>query len=368
MLNRLETAIVVAAMACLPCFGAARAEPITLKETGSTLIFPLFKVWAETYGKTHPGVSITTDSTGSGRGIAAAIDGSAEIGASDAFMSNEQAAQHPNILNIATAISAEMINYNLPGVAQPLRLDGPTLVGIYTGKIRSWDDKLIVGLNPGLSLPHHEIIPLHRADGSGDTFVFTQFLSFTTAAPEAVGFISVASSWATSPGFGTSIDWPHVAEAQAANGNKGVLELLQKTPYAIAYLGITFEDEVKRDGLGTAMMKSYSGQFLLPNRDTITAAAASLTPRTPDDERLTLVNAPGDDCYPLINYEYVMVSETQAKSKNVGALRNFLFWAIAPDEGNANILADQHLIPLPAHIWVKSHDQIERIRRQLGSG
>lgn len=265
MLNRLKMATVVATAVCVPWCGAARAEPVMLKETGSTLIYPLFKVWAETYGKTHSGIAITTDSTGSGKGIAAAIDGSAEIGASDAFMSNEQVAQHPNILNIATAISAEMINYNLPGVAQPLRIDGPTLVGIYTGKIRSWDDKAIASLNPGLSLPHHDIVPLHRADGSGDTFVFTQFLSFTTAAPEAVGFISVASSWAASPGFGTSIDWPQVAGAQSANGNKGVLELLQKTPYAIAYLGITFENEVKRDRIGTAMMKSYSGQFLLPN-------------------------------------------------------------------------------------------------------
>jgi phosphate transport system substrate-binding protein len=353
--------VMAAAVALAASCAAARADGIELKETGSTLILPLFKTWADAYAKTHPGITITTDGSGSTKGIGAAIDGSAQIGTSDAFMSSQEAAAHPDILNVALAISAQTINYNLPDLKQPLRLDGPTLANIYTGKIRSWDDAAIAALNPGVNLPHHDIVTVRRADGSGDTFIFTQYLSFTTSAPETIGFLAAPPSWATGPGFGTSIDWPQVPGGQAATGNDGIVDTLQKTPYSIGYVGISFQDRVKQAGLGTAMMKSYSGQFLLPTEPTITAAAASLTPRTPDDERITLVNAPGDNCYPLINYEYAMVSATQSNPTTAVALRNFLLWAVAPDEENARTLADQHFIPLPAHIWVKSHDQIEKI-------
>ena len=142
-----------------------------------------------------------------------------------------------------------------------------------------------------------------------------------------------------------------------------MVEVLQKTPFALGYVGISFADNAKAAGLGTALVKSNSGEFLLPTEDTISAAAASLTPRTPlDDERLSLVNAPGRNCYPLISYEYAIVSRKQSQGATAGALRAFLSWATAPDEANAKTLAAQHFIALPAHIWVKSHDQIEAIR------
>ena len=359
MIDRLKIAVLAAALAAaLP----VRAETVTLKETGSTLILPLFQAWAADYGKTHPDVTVSTEGGGSQKGIEAAVAGSAQIGTSDAFMSSEQAGQHPDILNIAMAISAQTVNYNLPGLAQPLKLDGPTLVGIYTGKIRSWDDRAIAALNPGVSLPHHEIVPLHRADGSGDTFVFTQYLSFTTEPDQAIGFFTQAPSWQSGPGYGTTVTWPKVEGEQTATGNDGMVEALQKTPYSVGYVGVSFADKVKAAGLGAALVKSNSGEFLLPTPDTILAAAASLTPRTPDDERLSLVNAPGRNCYPLINYEYAMVSKKQGDDGRAGALRAFLAWATAPDEANAKTLDAQHFIALPAHIWVKSHDQIEAIR------
>ena len=362
MLQRVKTNLALATTLVLAAsLGPARADPITLKETGSTLILPLFKVWAENYGKTHQGVTITTDGTGSQKGIAAAVGGSVQIGTSDAFMSNEEIDHHPDILNIAMAISAQTINYNLPGLTQPLKLDGPVLVGIYTGKIRSWDDKAIVALNPGVTLVHHDIVPVRRADGSGDTFVFTQYLSFTSSSGETIGFYTQPASWENNPGFGTTINWPKVDGEQSAVGNQGVVDLLGKTPYAIGYVGISFSQQTGQAKLGTAMMKSYSGQFLLPTEATISAAAASLTPRTPDDERLTLVNAPGQNCYPLINYEYAIVSRKQASPEVATAMRQFLQWAVAPDEHNASYIAAEHFIPLPAHIWVKSHDQIKAI-------
>jgi phosphate transport system substrate-binding protein len=153
---------------------SARADDITLAETGSTLLYPLFNIWASEYPKTHPTVKITTASTGSGAGIEQAISGAAQIGASDAYMSDAQIKEHPQIINVPMAIAAQTVNYNLPGLeAANLKLDGGTLAGIYSGKIRAWDDKAIVALNPNLKLPHNDIVPIHRSEASGETFVFT---------------------------------------------------------------------------------------------------------------------------------------------------------------------------------------------------
>jgi phosphate transport system substrate-binding protein len=328
-----------------------RADDITLAETGSTLIYPLFKVWASEYAKTHPGVQITTGGTGSGTGIEQAISGAVQIGTSDAYMSDAQARQNPEIINVPMAISALTVNYNIPELkSTKLKLDGPVLAGIYTGKIRSWDDKSIAALNPEVKLPHHDIIPVRRADVSGDTFVFSQYLSFSTP------------SWENNIGFGTSIPWPSVSGSLSADGNAGVLQTIQQTPFSISYVGVSFHDEIAEAGLGTALLKSYSGEFLLPTPATIAAAAASLGPRTPPDQRLTLVNAPGANAYPLVNYEYAIVSTRQASPATSAAIRKFLLWAIAPDETNEKYLADAHFIALPAHIWVLSHDQIEKIK------
>jgi phosphate transport system substrate-binding protein len=329
----------------------ARADDVALIETGSTLLYPLFNVWVSEYTKTHPGVHITTSSTGSEAGIEQGISGAAHIGASDAYMMDAQARRNPQIINVPMAISALTVNYNLPGLnTVNLKLDGPLLVGIYTGKIRAWDDRSIAALNPGMNLPHHDIIPIHRADGSGDTFVLTQYLTFSTP------------SWENNIGYGTLISWPAVAGSLKADGNLGVLQAIEQTPYSIGYLGISLHAEIAKAQLGTALLKSYSGEFLLPTHATIAAAAASLSPRTPPDERLTLVNAPGANAYPLVNYEYAIVSTKQTNPATAEALRKFLLWAIAPDETSEKYLDDAHFIPLPAHIWVLSHDQIQKIK------
>jgi phosphate transport system substrate-binding protein len=301
--------------------------------------------------KTHSGVRIVTASTSSSSGISQAISGAAQIGTSDAYMSDAEVKQYPHIINVPMAISALTVNYNLPGLnATAIKLDGTVLSGIYAGKIRFWDDKAIASLNPNVSLPHNDIVPVHRADGSGDTFVFSQYLSFTTP------------WWEDNLDFGMMIEWPSVPGGLSAIGNAGMLQTLQKTPYSIGYLGVSFHTEIDKAQLGTALIKSHSGEFLLPKPETITAAAASLTPRTPADERLTLVNAPGPHCYPLINYEYAIVSKKQPNPETAKAIKRFLLWAIAPDETNAQYIEDAHFIPLPAHIWVLSHDQIELIK------
>jgi len=328
----------------------ARAAEVTLAETGSTLIYPVFRVWAADYPKTHPGVTVTAAATDSGAGVEQAISGAAQIGVSDAYMSDTQIRDNPLVINVPMAISAQTVNYNIPDLnSQNLKLDGPTLAGIYAGKIQSWDDPAIAAINPNVKLPHNAIVPIRRSDVSGDTFIFTQYLTFTTP------------SWEYSPGYGTTIAWPAAPNGLTADGNAGMIAKIHDTPYSVGYVGISLHEDVAKAGIGTAALKSYDGEFLLPTPQAIEAAAAALWPRTPQDERLTLVNAPGANAYPLINYEYAVITKKQPSPETAAALRSFLLWAIAPDETNAKYLANANFIPLPAHVWVLSHDQIEEI-------
>jgi phosphate transport system substrate-binding protein len=328
-----------------------QAGDLTLVERGSTLLYPLFNTWITDYTKTHPGVNITANATGSEDGIKKAISGEAQIGASDVFMSDKEVKQNPQMLNIPLCISAQMINYNLPGLnSEKLKLNGTVLAGIYSGKIRDWDASPIAALNPDLKLPHQPIIPIRRADGSGDTFIFTQFLTFSDAA------------WADNYNYGTTINWPSVPGSLEATGNEGMVETAQKTPYSVAYIGVSYSAQIASAGLGTAWIENQSGKFLLPTKESIEAAAAGLGSRTPPDERLCIAFAPGEDAYPLTNYEYAIVSTKQADPATAAAIRKFLLWTIVPSETNEGYLDNVHFIGLPPHVWELSQAQIQMIK------
>jgi phosphate transport system substrate-binding protein len=329
----------------------AQADAMTLVETGSTLLYPLFNIWVANYTKTHPGINVTTDATGSGAGIQKVISGEAQIGASDAFMSDTEVKRNPQIVNIPLCIAAQMVNYNLPGLnAEQLKLDGTVLAGIYSGKIRDWDGAPIAALNPGVKLPHHAIIPIRRADGSGDTFIFTQFLSFSD------------SDWANNHGYGMTASWPVVEGGLEARGNAGMVQTIQKTAYSIAYIGVSYAADIASVGIGTAWLKNEAGNFLLPTKEAVQAAAADLSSRTPSDERLTIVLSPGAAAYPLVSYEYAMVSTKQADAATAAAIRKFLLWCIVPSETNESYLDSVHFIGLPPYIWELSQAQIQAIR------
>jgi phosphate transport system substrate-binding protein len=331
---------------------ASHAADVTLREAGSTLLYPLFQRWVPDYIAANPGATINTDATGSGDGIAQAIAGHVQIGASDAYMSDEQAEQNRGIINIPLAIAAQTVNYNVQDLnGAGLKLDGPTLAGIYSGTIDMWDAPEIAATNPGVKLPHEHIIPIRREDASGDTFVFTQFLDFST------------QRWENAIGYGTSVAWPAIASEKTATGNAGMVQALAATPYSIAYVGISFRDEIAKAGLGTAKIKNQAGQFLLPTPETVSAAASELDPRTPADERLSLAFAPGDNSYPLINYEYAVVSTHQTEATTAAAIRHFLLWSISLEGGNAPKYLDAvGFIPLPDFIRGLSEDQIKRIQ------
>lgn len=352
MTDKLRRALASAVLVLAFAIPSARAADITFNESGSTLLFPLFQAWIAGYKNVAPDVEITAAGTGSGAGTKAAIDGTVRIGTSDAYLSDRDAAQNPQILDIPLAISAQTINYNLPELkGTNLKIDGPTLAAIYSGKVTEWDDPAIKAMNPGVALPHQQIVPVRRADGSGDTFIFTQFLDFS------------AESWEDNPGYGIEISWPNVAAEKAVNGNDGVVQTLAATPYSIGYVGISYADQIAKAGLGTAMVKNQAGKFLLPNPQSIADAAAELDPRTPPYERITLVFAPGDNSYPLINYEYAVVSKAQPNAAMAHALRHFLLWAITETGGNSrDYLKPVGFISLPDFIRGLSEKQIAQIQ------
>jgi phosphate transport system substrate-binding protein len=328
------------------------AGTVNILETGSSLLYPLFNLWVPAYTHADPGVKITTQSTGSGTGIAQSVAGIAQIGASDAYMSNALMKQHPDMLNIPLAISMQMVNYNLPGLnSRHLKLSGPVLAGIYEGKIRFWDDARISGLNTGVKLPHHTIIPVHRADGSGDTFIFTQFLSFSTPA------------WANSISYGTTVSWPAVSGELGAEGNQGMVSATKGNPYSIAYIGTSYQNWIEKDGLGIALLKNRDGNFVLANARTGAAAAAVMVPKTPKDERISLIFAPGRESYPIINYEYALVNRKQPSAQMAVALRNLFTWAISSRGGNApDFMKKVHFVALPPSVVKLSTDQIAEIQ------
>ncbi len=338
----------------LPVTGATAvmqnpAKPVTVLETGSSLLYPLFNQWAGAIHQAYPNITVQTASTGSGTGIAQALAGVIQIGASDAYMSSAQLANSPGILNIPLAISAQQINYNLPGV-KSLNLSGSDLAGIYTGKIQYWDDAALKADNPNANLPHQSIIPIHRSDGSGDTFLFTTYLSDTD------------SGWQSNYGYNTSINWPSVNGAIGAEGNAGMVQTLSQTPYSVGYVGISFLDQATQGGLGTAALQNKAGKFVLPTQQNISAAADAMVPNTPQDERVSLINAPGDSSYPIINYEYAIVNATQSSQDMATAVQTVLVWAIDPNGGNTGKFLDAvHFLPLPDNVRKISQAQIGKI-------
>lgn len=352
MTNKLFRGLAGSAVALALAVPVAHAGTVALPESGSTLLYPLFQSWIAGYKSVAPDTGLTAAATGSSAGINAAIKGTARIGTSDAYLSDEDAAQHPDILNIPLAISAQTINYNLPGLkVANLKIDGPTLAAIYLGKVTTWDDAAIQSLNPGVALPHHAIVPVRRADGSGDTFIFTQFLDFS------------ADAWENNPGYGTTVVWPGVAGEKTATGNEGVVQTLAATPYSIGYVGISYADKIVKAGVGTALVKNQDGRFLLPTPQTITAGALELGKRTPAYERISLIYAPGADSYPLVNYEYALVSASQHDAATADALRSFLRWAISETGGNgASYLKPVGFIALPDFVRGLSETQIETIK------
>jgi phosphate transport system substrate-binding protein len=335
-----------ASASALPTAPASASQ--SLSETGSTLLYPLFNLWVPDYTKTYPQIKLTTAGTGSGTGISQAAAGAVQIGASDAYLSSADVSKYPGLLNIPLAISAQQINYNIPGLSQSthLKLNGKILSEIYQGKITKWNDPAITALNPGVHLSATTIVPLHRSDGSGDTFLFTTYLSDQDT-----------SGWGNSISYGTTVSWPKVAGALAEEGNGGMVDGCKATPGCVAYIGISYLKKTNAAGLGEAQVENGSGSYELPDSSTITTEAQAFISKTPANESLSLINGPG---YPIINYEYAIVNSQQSSTTVAQDVQAFLNWALT--SGNASsYLSQVQFQPLPVSVVSLSDAQIAKI-------
>ncbi len=335
----------------LLAFTVAGAAALQLSESGSTLLYPIMMRWIQAYGPQHRALTITAAPTGSGAGIRAALTGDADIGASDAFLSDDQV-RDGRLENIPLAVSAQEIAYNIPELrdGQPLRLSGQILAGIYDGSIGSWDDRLIVDANPGRTMPHHAIFPVHRSDGAGDTFLFTQYLSRSVPA------------WEQRVHFGTTVQWPENPRSLTGLGNAGVLDTAARVRYSVAYLGISYDARAQAAGLVTAAIANAEGSFVLPTADAIAATLRIAKERIPADGRLSLVYVRGRAAYPIVNFEYAIVKTTQSVPGRAAGLRDFLQWIVAPSGGNdPALLSEVHFLPLPSQARAIALTQIGSI-------
>jgi phosphate transport system substrate-binding protein len=329
--------------------------PAVLTETGSSLLYPLMGTWTAAYqkqfvnSKSAPIVTIETGSTGSGTGITDAATGTVNIGASDAYLSSSDLQTYPSMLNIPLAISAQQINYNVTGVGNGLKLNGTVLAGIYSGHITNWNDSAIAALNPGVNLPNETIVPLHRSDSSGDTFLFTSYLNAQDP-----------SAWSSS-NVGTTVTWPSVSGALAETGNGGMVTGCGATKGCVAYIGISYLSKTEAAGLGQAMLENGAGQSLAPSPTTIAAEAAAETGKTPANETLSMINANASGGYPIVNYEYAIVNTKQTNAIQAEDIRAFLYWCIHTGQSGTTYLDAVDFQPLPTAVVTLSDNQIAKI-------
>ncbi|HEX3309978.1 MAG TPA: phosphate ABC transporter substrate-binding protein PstS [Streptosporangiaceae bacterium] len=335
---------VQAAASSSPSASASR----TLAETGSSLMAPLFALWAPAYHARFSQVTLRTTSSSSGEGISSAAAGKADIGASDAFLSPATLAKYSSLVNIPLAVAALMVVYNVPGISTSahLRLDGTVLARIFSGKIGRWDDPAIAALNPGVKLPGTAIVPVHRADSSGSTFLFTSYLNAQDP-----------SGWSSSL-IGTTVAWPGPPGALGATGSDAVISSVGSAPGAIGYVGVSYLSQVRGANEGEAALGNSAGRFALPTARAIQAALSSFT-NTPASETISLVNGSGAQAYPIVNYEYAIVSTAQTSAVRAQDLRAFLSWAIT---SGAAQLARVNFQPLPSSVVTLSGAQIAKIK------
>jgi phosphate transport system substrate-binding protein len=314
-----------------------RSAAGTLTGAGSTLVAPLVSVWGQAYQSAN-GVSITYGPVGSGAGIAQITARTVDFGASDAPMTPDQASAARGVLQIPWALAATVLSYNVPGPKAHLHLTGPVLASIYLGQITNWNDPQIKKLNPKASLPHLKITPVFRSDGSGDTYVFTDYLT------------QISAPWRANVGNATQVSFP---TGTGAKGNDGVAGVIKSTPGAIGYVSLSYDFQ---NGLQYAIIRNHAGKYVAPSIASIGEAAKSIG-NIPATNAISIVN-PGKDfpkAYPLSTFTYALVPQN---GKQGSALKDFLTWAIANEPRYGKNLA---FAPLPAKVVAVDKATIAKI-------
>jgi len=297
---------------------------VALTEDGSSLLYPLYQSWVSAFAKVDQGFSSSSGADGSGTGITDAESGTTIFGGSDAYLPPGTASQYPTLVNIPVAISAQMVNYNIPGFAtKHINLSGTVLAAMYQGTITNWDDPAIKALNPGVTLPNLKVVPVHRSDSSGDSFLFTSYLAD-----------SDPSSFAAKQGPSTSPTFPSVTGALGAEKNSGMVATCHQTKGCVAYIGISYQADTAKAGLGEAAVQDKAGSFELPDAATITSEAAGFT-NVPSTGTLSLIYGPAKGGYPIVNFEYIVLKTNQSNATVAQGIKAFLAWAMDPTKGNS---------------------------------
>jgi phosphate transport system substrate-binding protein len=308
---------------------------------GSTFDYPAFSKWFDVYKSVDPNVRFNYQSIGSGGGQKQLLNQTVNFGASDAPMTDEAMAKAPGkILHFPIVAGGVAIMYNLPGNPK-LKLDGDTLANIYLGNIKKWNDSKIAALNPGVDLPDLEIAPVHRTEGSGTTFIFTDYLT------------SVSPIWADSVGKGTSVKWP-AGLGLGAKGTEGVAGQVKQISGAIGYGELAYADQSK---ITYADMRNSSGNFVSPAPESVSAALA--TAHIPDDFRFSMVNPPGANAYPIAGASWVLVYQQQKNPAAGKKLVDFLKWAITDGQ---KISAKLDYAPLPDNVQQRELKLLDTIK------
>jgi phosphate transport system substrate-binding protein len=315
----------VCALALLACSAFAQTK---LNAAGATFPYPIYSKWFSEYHNKHPEVEINYQSIGSGGGIRQVTAGTVDFGASDGPMSDEQlAASKTKIVHIPTVLGSDVPAYNLPGVNAELKFTPEALVGVFLGKITSWNDPAIQSVNPDVKLPNTPIVVVHRSDPSGTSYIWTDYLS------------KVSADWRNGPGKGTAVHWP---VGIGAKGNEGVAGMIRQAEGSLGYIELIY---ALQNHINFGSVKNSSGKFVKASLESTTAAAKGA--KIPDDYRVSITNAPSPDAYPIASFTWLLIPNPAKNSGNGKIIVDFLNWMLNDGQG---MTAALDYAPLPADL------------------
>jgi phosphate transport system substrate-binding protein len=313
---------------------------ITINGAGATFPAPIYSKWFDSYHEMHPDIHINYQAIGSGGGIRQMIEGTVDFGASDGPMTDDQLKRiNGKLLHIPTVLGAVVPTFNVSGLSE-LKLTGSILADIYLGKIMKWNDPVLATLNPGVKLPDQEITVIHRADGSGTSFCFTDYLS------------KISSEWKAKVGSNTSVEWP---VGLGGKGNDGVAELVKQTSGSIGYVELVY---VIQNKMPYAAVQNKAGNFIKADFDSVSEAAASIAKTIPSDFRVSITDAPSKRAYPISTFTWLLILEKNPDPKG-RILKEFLNWML--DKGQATA-KDLDYAPLPANVKAMVKKSVKSIQ------
>ena len=336
-MKKILVPLILAAAVTLP----AGAQTIQLNGAGATFPAPIYTKWFSEYHKAHSNVQINYQAIGSGGGIRQITERTVDFGATDGPMTTEQIQNAPGILHFPTVMGAVVPIYNIPGVESELKFTGPVLADIFMGKITKWSDKAIEGLNPGVKLPDTDIAVVHRADGSGTTYIFADYLG------------KVSPSWRKTVGVATSLKWP---VGVGGKGNEGVAGQVKQQPGSIGYVELIYAIQNKID-YGT--VQNSSGKFVKASLEGVTAAASVAASAMPKDFRVSITNAPGPNVYPISSFTWLLVYQNQKGKTKGKIITDFMHWMLTDGQ---KYCADLGYAPLPAEVVALETAAIARVK------